>query len=182
MEEQTQISESFEIPSRRRRFFAYLLDIIINLAIILVSLPFWILGLGIIFVWIIINLVVIFWEKTTLWNNIMWIKAVNEDNNPVNMKQLFLRFLVFSPVLVNVIVCIWFFISLLFYLIPTACSIDSSQYYGICKMRHTVWEITNIIYIILSIPCFINIIEIFFKCPTFIDKRLWIKRVYKKSK
>jgi hypothetical protein len=28
----------------------------------------------------------------------------------------------------------------------------------------------------------INIIEIFFKCPTFIDKRLWIKRIYKKSK
>ena len=180
MEEQTQISESFEIPSRWRRLSAYLLDIIISLAIILISLPFWILGPGIIFIWIIINLVVILRGKTTLWNDIVWIKAINENNNPVNIKQSLLRHLIFSPILLNITVCIWFSVSLLFRLVPESCSFEHPS--DFCQMERTVWEITNFICMILLIPCFINIFEIFFKCPTFIDKRLSIKRIYKKSK
>ena len=180
MEEQTQDSVNLEIPSRWRRFSAYLLDLIINITIIFVCSIAWELGFILILIWFIVNLVIIFWKKTTLWNNIIWIKAMNENNSPINVKQVLFRYLIFSPVLLNIIICVWFSISLLFWLVPTACS--PSYPSDFCQMQHTVSKITNIVCIILLVPCLINIFEIFFKCPTFIDRRLWIKRFYKKSK
>ena len=161
MEGQT---ENFEIPSRWRRFSAYLLDLIINITII----------------WLIINLIIILIRKTTLWAMIVWINAINNESKRINLWKALLRYLIFYSTLLFIAYILWYIISYMFRLVPEICSTEHPS--DFCQMKYTVWKILNIIFILFSIPCFINIIEIFSKCPTFIDKRLWIKRIYKKSK
>ena len=183
MEGQTQNSVNLEIPSRWRRFSAYLLDLIINWVIVMICIPFWILGPWIIIIRIIANLVGVFSEKTTLWNMIVWINAIKENNNSINTKQVFFRYFIFYSTLINVALCVWLSAGLIFYLPATSCPVDPSQYNDFCRTKYIVWVITGNFFIICSvIPCTINLVELFFKCPTFIDKRLWIKRFYKKSK
>lgn len=149
---------NLEIPSRWRRESAYLLDLIINFTII----------------WLILNIIVILSIKTTLWNMLLWIKTLNNKNNSASLWQNFLRYLVFYQTLPLLVFCscrYYYFIS-----------------WGFVKCRDCDEEKHRIIMILLWI-CLIfatiildNIIEIFFKCPTFVDKRSWIKRIYKKSK
>jgi len=181
MEEQIQNSVNLEIPSRWRRFFAYILDIIANLIIVQVCFLALPLCFRLIALWIIINLVIIFWWKTTLWSSIMKIRAIKiNDNSSISIKQVFFRYLVFSPILLNITICIRFFVSIIFRLISVQCPPKCSPNFS--QMKYTISIILDIFCIIASIPCLINIVEIFFECPTFIDKRLWIKRVYKRSK
>ena len=180
MKEQIQSSENFEIPSRRRRFSAYIIDVIINVIVVRVCLLTWPLCFRLIPLWIIINLVIVFWWKTTLWSSIMRIKVIKNNNSSINIKQVFFRYWVFSPILLNVTICIRIFVSIIFRLISVQCPPKCSPNFS--QMKYTISIILDIFCIIASIPCLINIVEIFFECPTFIDKRLWIKRFYKKSK
>jgi len=164
MEEQTQNPANLEIPSRWRRVFAYLLDFIINITVI----------------WFIINLIIILIRKTTLWAMIVWINAINNESKRINLWKALLRYFIFYSTLLFIAYILWYIISYMFRLVPESCNLEYPS--DFCQMGHRVWKIYNVIFIISSIPCFINILEIFFKCPTFIDKRLWIKRIYKKSK
>lgn len=181
MEGQTQISENFEIPSRRKRFSAYLFDILINIIVIAIYLFTWMLGIDlinllIIVVRIITNLIIIFYKKSTLWNIKGWIIAMNKTNNSITLRQAFLRYLIFYPTIPLLFIHISLFLDYLeiinndaVILAPSWSDYSSNSSTG------------NIIFnIISSLIVLINLIEIFFKCPTFIDKRLWIKRVYKK--
>ena len=164
MEEQNQNSVNLEIPSRWRRFFAYILDLIINITII----------------WFIINIITILVKKTTLWAMILWIIAIDNENKWINFWKSLLRYFIFYSTLFFIAYILWFIVSYLFRLVPQLCSHEYPS--DFCQFKRMVWKILNIIFVLFSIPYFINIIEIFFKCPTFIDKRLWIKRIYKKSK
>jgi hypothetical protein len=162
MEEQT---ENFEIPSRRRRFSAYLLDLIINFSLI----------------WLIINLIIIATKKSCLWNIIVWIKAIDNNNNPLNLWKALLRFWIFYSTISILLFFIFQLLSVRFclpfwYWTTFSCLMDNDSQTEIIAI------ITFILWKIIFIPYIINLIEIFFKCPTFIDKRLWIKRIYNKSK
>ena len=199
MEEQTQNSVNLEIPSRWKRFSAYLLDLIINISVV------WIIPWGMItfdagnivcvitmitiLVLIFVYLIFIISKKTTIWNNETWIIALNKDNNPMNWWQATLRFFVFNPAFLALILLeIWLLISLVIYIIgwyntvydiegPIIQNQDSTW----AKIR-TIQNFANWSGFFGFILFLISVIEIFFKCPTFIDKLLWIKRFYKKYK
>ena len=164
MEEQVP-NIDLEIPIRWKRFFAYFLDLIINIT-------------GI---WLIINLIIIICKKATLWNMLVWIKALDTGDHNINVWKACLRYFVFYSSLFIFL----FFISqalatvfcIPFWLWTTiTCISNNNSFY---KIGWIVFMIINFFIVIFVI---INIIEIFFRCPTFIDKRLWIKRVYEKSK
>ena len=174
MEEQIQNSVNLEIPSRWRRFFAYFLDLVINITII----------------WLFANIILIFVEKTTLWNMLIWIRTLNNKNNSANLRQALLRYLIFYQILP---LLFFFLLFLRWNLYTFKCSylyVDKANGVGFyfnetwsCISLNTILVILRYTFYILTIICTtINIIEIFFKCPTFIDKQLWIKRIYKKSK
>ncbi len=183
MEEQNQNSVNLEIPSRWRRFSAYLFDILINIIVIAIYLFTWILGidlvnLPIIIVRIITNLIIIFYKKSTLWNIREWIIAINKTNNPINLQQTFFRYLIFYPTIPLLFIHISLFLDYLEILNNDIVILEPSWI-----DNNSSYSTGNLIFNILSaLIVLINIIEIFFKCPTFIDKLLWIKRIYKKSK
>lgn len=163
MEEQTQNSENLEIPSRWRRFFAYLLDLIINITLI----------------WFFINLIIIFSKKTTLWNIIVWIKTTDNNIDQLPLRKALIRFWFFYS---TFLLLLYFILSILSYYFTLPLGITRNcipENDIFCKINWMMYLIKNFIIITILI---VNIIEIFFKCPTFIDKRLWIKRIYKKSK
>jgi len=172
MEEQTQISENFEIPSRWRRFSVYILDLIINIT-------------GI---WLIINLIMIIFKKATLWNKVVWIIALNNKNNPINRWQSLLRYFIFNPAFLALI--LFSFKILIWYITPWGWCVVSRDSSGLLILDpscgneplRTLIDISNWTFIVGIILYSISVIELFFKCPTFIDKWLWIKRIYKKSK
>lgn len=204
MEEQTQNSVNLEIPSRWRRFSAYLLDLLINIVVnpTIMFIIYWLLRLTnldsiwivfgiVIAITIITNVIFIVIKKTTIWSNGTWIIALNKDNNPINWWQATLRFFVFNPAfLALILLLIRFLIFFMFYLINGWCNITMYDMEGniIQNQDPTCVTIRNILKFanwsgdLGLIFLFISIIEIFFKCPTFIDKRLWIKRLYKKNK
>lgn len=164
MKEQTQNSINLEVPSRWKRFSAYLLDLIINIT-------------GI---WFIINLIIIFVKKTTLWNILTWIKTIKNNNKTINLQQATLRYFVFYQTLP--LLFFWLdMIYTLFWMTNHICIWHWDNGSDFCG-SNTIGIILSYIFYALSIVCIINIIELFFKCPTFIDKLLWIKRLYKKSK
>ena len=157
MKEQTQDSINLEIPSRWRRFSAYFLDLIINITII----------------WLIANIIVIFSAKTTLWNMIVWIQCIGKDGT-ATLWQISLRYLIFYqtlPLLVYYF-CRYYYFATRWFVKCRDC-IEAKD-----KTNMILWCIC----LVFSVMILINVIEFFFKCPTFIDKRLWIKRIYKKSK
>ncbi len=163
MEEQTQNSENFEIPSRWKRFSAYILDLIINITLI----------------WLFINLIIIFSKKTTLWNIVVWIKTTDNNSNQLPLWKALTRFWFFYS---TFFLSLYFIFLILFYYFSlplgmTRNCIPENDIF--CKINLMMYLIKN--FVIITILT-INIIELFFKCPTFIDKRLWIKRIYKKSK
>ena len=174
MEKETQNSENLEIPSRWRRFFTYFLDLIINFAVIwlIISINIWIM-----IVIIIANLAFIIYYKTTIWNKIMWIVALNNKNSSINWWQSALRYFVFYPPFLQLI------LSIVCYLFLAILNIVLINYklhvYDIDIHPIKMWMIWFIIFGLIFL--LINVIELFFKCPTFIDKLLWIKRLYKKS-
>ena len=183
MEGQT---ENFEIPSRWRRFSAYLLDLIINI-IILCIIPYvififtdWNIAsiiTGIIL--LIFEIILIILERNTTWNELVWIFALNKEDDQIRKWQSIIRFFVFNPAFLPLIlILIWFLIALMLWMINSLSNEDIFVPYPI-KILRTIGNRSSILGLILF---FINIIEIFFKCPTFIDKRIWIKRLYKKSK
>lgn len=186
MEEQT---ENFEIPSRWRRFFAYLLDLLTNLIIfwfityfILSFMDRLILYLIIIVLLIIFEVMFIFFKKTTPWNKSVWIIALT-NNYPISWWQAMLRYFVFNPAFLALILFLFKFVVWSFapWWYPLIISGDPSivQYWR--ELFKILIPISNCAFIISMILCLLNIVEIFLKCPTFIDKRLWIKRVYKKN-
>ena len=162
MTEQTQDSINLEIPSRWRRFFAYFLDLVINITII----------------WLITNIIVIFVAKTTLWNMLVKIKALDTKDQDINIWKACLRYLVFysNSIFFIILYYIYKILSLIFwvYFWTTEVLQDYDNLFIILIFR--------VFIIVFTISVIVNIIELFFKCPTFIDKRLWIKRFYKKSK
>ena len=164
MEGEIQISENLEIPSRWRRFFAYILDLIISITLI----P------------IIINLIMIFVERTTLWNMLVWIKAINKNGGLITLKQTFLRYMIFYPTIPLLLILLYLSMDFL----ETFISLSNNDIYIPCTWNECNSEIKikNILFYIFCVFSIPNIIEIFFKCPTFIDKRLWIKRFYKNDK
>lgn len=186
MKEQIQISENFEIPNRRRRFSAYLLDLFINIILwwvipyIVFILTDWnIVSVIIGLILLVLEIVLIIYERNTTWNELMWIVALNKENNWISKWQSMLRHFVFNPAFLPLLLfLIWFLISLMFYMINSLSNEDMfvPSPIRILKGIGTRSGILGVIFFFLSI------IEIFFKCPTFIDKRLWIKRIYKKSK
>jgi len=186
MKEQIQISESFEIPNRRRRFSAYLLDLIINIIlwwvipyIVFIFTDWNIVSVIIGLILLVLEIVLIIYERNTTWNELMWIVALNKENNWISKWQSMLRHFVFNPAFLPLLLfLIWFLISLMFYMINSLSNEDIFVPSPI-RILKGIGTRSSILGLILF---FLSIIEIFFKCPTFIDKRLWIKRLYKKSK
>lgn len=158
MKQQNQSSVNLEIPGRRRRVFAYLLDLIINITII----------------WLIANIIIIFVEKNTLWNMLVWIKTLNNKYNSANIWQISLRYLIFYQ---TIPLFVYYFCRY-YYLI----SWGFIKCYDCNEAKNRTRMFLLYICLSFSVIILINIIEIFFKCSTFIDKLLWIKRVYKKFK
>lgn len=186
MEEQNQNSVNLEIPSRWRRFSAYLLDLLINI-ILWCIIPYtififtdWIivsiLAIGLPIIWLFTNIILIFVEKTTLWNMLVWIKTLNNKKNSANLRQALLRYLIFYQTLP---LLVYYFCR--YYYTGTRGSVKC---WGLdcIEAKNKTNMILWCICLVFSVMILINVIELFFKCPTFIDKRLWIKRIYKKSK
>lgn len=180
MKKLNQDSVNLEV-SRWRRFSAYLLDLLINWRIIpyiIFLFTDWIivsiLATGLPIIWLFTNIILIFVEKTTLWNMLVWIKTLNNKNNSANLRQAFLRYFIFYQTLPLLV----YYFCQYYYIVK----------WGFVKCRDCIEAINRTrmillyICIIFSVMILINVIEFFFKCPTFIDKRLWIKRIYKKNK
>ena len=180
MKKLNQDSVNLEV-SRWRRFSAYLLDLLINWRIIpyiIFLFTDWIivsiLATGLPIIWLFTNIILIFVEKTTLWNMLVWIKTLNNKNNSANLRQALLRYLIFYQTLPLLV----YYFCQYYYIVK----------WGFVKCRDCIEAINRTrmillyICIIFSVMILINVIEFFFKCPTFIDKRLWIKRFYKKNK
>jgi uncharacterized RDD family membrane protein YckC len=203
MEEQNQNSVNLEIPSRWRRFSAYLLDLIINFFVISLLIYLSIIWLVYITSWIdsinpimiFISLIIPFTlcilyiskKKTTIWNKSLWIITLNNENNQINWKQALLRYFVFNPSFLALILFdLWLIVGLLIYTINGWCNLHSyKRPYAedpTCLQIDFIQNIILYAQIITVILLLISIAELFFKCPTFIDKQLWIKRIYKKSK
>ena len=161
MEGQTHNSVNLEIPSRWRRFSAYFLDLVINITII----------------WLITNIIVIFVAKTTLWNMLIKIKALDTKDQDINIWKACLRYLIFysNSIFFMILYYIYKILSLIFWLYfwTTEVLQDYDNLFII-----VIFIISTIIF---TISVIVNIIEIFQSCPTFIDKRLWIKRFYIKK-
>ena len=153
-------STNLEIPSRWRRFFAYLLDIIINIT-------------GI---WLIINIIITLIKRITLWNMLAWIKTINEDNNKIWLWKTFLRYFVFYSTLFVLFFLTHIILSVILRWHGIFCHLGIDDI--LCDIHNILLKSSEIVFVIILI----NVVEIFFKCPTFIDKWLWIKRIYKKSK
>ena len=181
MEEQTQNSVNLEIPSRWRRFSAYLLDLLINWRIIpyiIFLFTDWIivsiLATGLPIIWLFTNIILIFVEKTTLWNMLVWIKTLNNKNNSANLRQALLRYLIFYQTLPLLV----YYFCQYYYIVKWGFVKCWDCIESINRTRMILWCIC----LVFSVMILINVIEFFFKCPTFIDKLLWIKRFYKKNK
>ena len=185
MEEQTP-NIDFKVPSRWRRFSAYLLDLIINIILwwvipyIVFIMTDWSIASVIIgLILLTLEIVFIIYERNTTWNELVWIMSLNNENNLISRRKSILRHFIFNPAFLSLLLfLIWFLISLMLYMI------NSLYYEGMfvptpIRILKGIGNRSSILGLILF---FISIIEIFFKCPTFIDKRLWIKRFYKKSK
>ena len=186
MEEQNQDPVNFEIPSRWRRFSAYLLDLIINIIlwwvipyIIFIFTDWSIVSIIIGLILLALEIAFIIYERNTTWNELVWIISLNNENNPINRWKSILRNFVFNPAFLSLLLLlIWFLIALMLYMINSASS-ENTFVTNPIKLFSTFGNRSSILGLILF---FISIIELFFKCPTFIDKRLWIKRLYKKNK
>ena len=197
MEEQTQNSENLEIPSRWKRFSAFLLNLLINLTIILFIPLLIIIGenyatsLIIVIILAILEIILISYEWTTSWYKSAWIITLyNGKNNMICWFQAILRHFVFNPAFLPIILLSTQLIIFLMFFNTIHCDgiydiYNNKIIYNenpICGIEWTLENIANRSGIIGLILLFISIIEIFFKCPTFIDKLIWVKRFYKKSK
>ncbi len=197
MEEQNQDSVNFEIPNRWRRFSAYLLNLLINLTIIL-FIPLIILMTGnysvsliIIIISVILEIIIITCEWTTTWYQSAWIITLyNGKSSMICWFQSILRHFIFNPAFLPVILLSTQLIIFLIFFNTIHCNGIYDIYNNIiiynenpiCEIKWTLENIANRSGIIGLILLFISIIEIFFKCPTFIDKLIWVKRIYNKSK
>ena len=159
-EERTRISKSNNLsPSRWRRILAYWLDFILTYTII----------------WGIINICYVLGSKRTpLWNMVTWIKCVDKQWNNISWRQSVVRFFVFYPMLLFVtfsalmiclliVLCVaWIFNH---YIDSEALAFDA----GFIRGRIMVYP--------AIISLILNLIEIFYSCPTFIDWWIWMNRV-----
>lgn len=200
MKEQTQSSVNLEIPSRWRRFYAYLLDLLINIIIwwvipyIIFIFTSWSIASIIIgLILLALGIVFIIYERNTTWNELVWIISLNNENNPISRCKSMLRNFVFNPAYLPLLlffICLW--TSLVLYMVNSydtysiAYDDDYEESFFYNSFTYNLIRFFNkiswwMLFIGLAL-LFLNIVEIFFRCPTFIDKRLWIKRFYKKSK
>lgn len=179
MKENNQVTENLETPSRWRRFFAYLLDLVINF-LILIFYYFILFNKDCdiyIFIMIILiaNLMFFIYYKTTIWNRLVWIFALNKNGKSISWWKSILRYFVFNPPFLQLIFFIVSYLSLAIKMMY----ISAKDRYDVDVYPIKMWMLWfTVLGLVLLL---INIIELFFKCPTFIDKRLWIKRVHKKS-
>lgn len=177
-------NSNLEIPSRWRRLFVFLLDLAI---FIICFVPFFLamefrdfrLAIIILVISIILYIVFIVLGRTTFWNKILWIVTLNSENNLITKKQFVLRYFVFSvsfslPILLSIL---YSRMSLLLINVMLIKGRFMSVNIGINIFKYIFYLLGIFVIIVLIV----NIIELFVECPTFIDKRLWIKRVYKKS-
>ncbi len=167
MKKRSKDSINLEIPSRWKRISAFLLDLFFTISII----------------GCLINLIFILSDKKdSLWNTIFWIKLLNNGGNKITNKQRIIRYLLIFPTSISFSLIIYIFMMLL--CIPISILDSFSDYNnwgsGLTEDFLLCWVFLVLIFIIIVL--IINIIEIFQPSPTFIDKRLWIKRIYKKSK
>lgn len=84
------IVDNYKKATRTKRFFATLIDLLINMTTI----------------WYIYNLVIAFRKWETFWFNIMWIKFVQDDGNKLTGKQKFCRFMLYRPINFLIVWCV----------------------------------------------------------------------------
>ena len=164
--EPTKINTDLEIPSKLRRISAFLLDVFFTITI----------------VGCIINLIFILLQKESLWNIITWIKTLNNDESKITNKQRIIRYSLIFPTSISLSFFIYIFMIILCIPIWIIDAFSNYNNWGSGLTEDFFWICWILILILIVTILIINIIEIFQICPTFIDKRLWIKRLYKKSK
>lgn len=157
MKENNQVTENLETPTWWKIFLAYLLDILFIFTIF----------------WGPLNAANAFWkQKNTFWNGIMWIKYVNMDGSDLTKKQARIRYLLMLPISVPFSL----FIFLIIFIFGFIFFFFSSVALGFLRFIESLFILYNVGVLLL------NIVEICYSegpiFPTFIDKRLWIKRVY----
>ena len=149
--------------TRGNRILSFVLDVIITYT----------------FIWGIVNIFLVLGKKrTTLGNLIVWINSLNNDWSKISRKQWILRFFIFNPmflfvsliILAFVLVAVWFFIWIFM------SNIDAGE------IGYNIWYAYGSM---IRIPCFVlfimNVVEVFFSCPTYIDRLIWMKRVRQKE-
>ena len=164
--EPRKITTDLEIPSKLRRISAFLLDVFFTITI----------------VGCVMNLIFILLQKESLWNTILWIKSLDNDGNKITNKQRIIRYSLTFPTSISLSFFIYIFIIILSIPISIIDSFSDYNNWGSGLTEDFFWTCWILIVILFVTVLIINIIEIFQACPTFIDKLLWIKRLYKKSK
>ena len=107
------------------------------------------------FIWWIINFILALTEWSTVWLKVAWIRLESLDGE-LNFKQKFLRFISYVP--------FWYAL-LVIIMIP----------FMIFWLNDRTLEM--ILYPIMAIIFTINIVELFYSVPTFIDKWLGIVKI-----
>ena len=106
-------------------------------------------------IWWIINLIWVFTKWTTIWLRIVWIRLISLSSDKLTFKQKFLRFISYFPFWYSLMVIV---------------AIPLMIFWG-----DKIFE--TIIYSIMWFLFLLNIVELFFSTPTFIDKWLKIAKI-----
>ena len=178
MKEKVQNSVELDIPSRWKRIEAYFIDWMVYFVVLIISRSLVeIHSFLIMIVLFIANLVFIIRSKTSIWNRLVWISALNKNNTSITWWQAILRYFVFNPsflrllLFIVIVILAWI---LMWTIVNKKLHIEDFD-----TTSSELWIF--LVMVIGIIFLFISLIEICFNCPTFIDRLLWIKRVYKKS-
>lgn len=109
-------------------------------------------------IWWLINLYYVFAKHTTLWNMWAWIWFRSLDWNKADDKKILYRLFTYYPIPIWILTDIWLIIW----------AVSSIPVDGIVGLFASIFFI-------------LNLIELFFKEPTFIEKRIWVKRIQEKE-
>ena len=149
--------------TRGNRILSYILDTIITYT----------------FIWGIVNIFLVLGKKrTTLGNLIVWINSVNNNWGKISRKQWMVRFFIFNPMFLFVSFIIFLIVLLTVWLFVWIFnpSIDAEN------LGYNIWYLYGSM---IRIPCLVlfimNVVEVFFSCPTYIDRLIWMNRVKQKE-
>ena len=154
--------DNTNIPWRWERIWAFLLDLFLTYTII----------------WGIINIFLVLGNRrTTLWNMIVWIESINKNWDKISKKQSIIRFFIFYPMFLFVTFAVMMACAFIIWIFIWILDINDSS---------SIWYSIGYTYgTLIRFPCFIlsimSIIEIFYSCPTYIDKWIWINRINKEK-